>query len=198
MNERDLRSFLIVGEKPAKVVVTTDEGRQEVGIARNGVSWAQIAKTILSLSPTLVECFNSQEQLLRAHRFEEQVKGPEGAFATPALIAGDPETMRLTHFANLLAQAYQFSIGKAFDKFVELADKQDARLAQVEARAERSENEHRRLLREMVREELEEADALRAEAEAAASQSGTPEAIATSFLTNLAVGSAAKNGAVKP
>jgi hypothetical protein len=47
MDERALRSFLIVGEKPARVVVTTDEGRQEVGVARNGVSWAQIAKTIL-------------------------------------------------------------------------------------------------------------------------------------------------------
>ena len=198
MNERDLRSFLIVGEKPAKVVVTTDEGRQDVGIARNGVSWAQIAKSILALSPTLVECFNAQDQLLRAHRFDEQVKGPEGAFATPALIAGDPETMRLTHFANLLAQAYQFSIGKAFDKFVELADKQDARLAAVEARAERSEAEHRRLLRDMVREELEEADAIRAEAEATAAQHGTPENILSAFATNIAAGAVAKNGAVKP
>lgn len=195
MNERDLRSFLIVGEKPAKVIVTTDEGRQEIGVARNGVSWAQIAKSILSLSPSLVECFNAQDQLLRAHRFEEQVKGPEGAFATPALIASDPETMRLTHFANLLAQAYQFSIGKAFDKFVELADKQDARLAQVEARAERSENEQRRLLRDMVRQELEEADAIRAEAEEAASQNGSPENILAAFAKNAVAGAAVKNGA---
>lgn len=198
MNERELRSFLIVGEKPARVVVTTDEGRQEVGVARNGVSWAQIAKTILSLSPSLVECFNDKDQLLRAHRFEEQVKGPEGAFATPALIAGDPETMRLTHFANLLAQAYQFSIGKAFDKFVELADKQDARLATIEARLERTDAENRRLLRDMIRSELEEVEALREEAEQAAAAATSPENIASAFLTNMAVGAAQKNGAPKP
>lgn len=198
MNERDLRSFLIVGEKPAKIVVTTDEGRQEVGVARNGVSWAQIAKSILSLSPSLVECFNDKEQLLRAHRFEESVKGPEGAFATPALIASDPETMRLTHFANLLAQAYQFSIGKAFDKFVELADKQDARMANLEGRFERSEAENRRLLREMIQAEMAEAEALREEAEAAAATQGSPEQIVGAFMTNLAAGAAVKNGAPKP
>jgi hypothetical protein len=198
MNERELRSFLIVGEKPARVVVTTDEGRQEVGVARNGVSWAQIAKTILSLSPTLVECFNAQDQLLRAHRFDDSPKGPEGAFATPALIAGDPETQRLTHFANLLAQAYQFSIGKAFDKFVELADKQDARLATIEARLERTDAENRRLLRDMIRSELEEVEALREEAEQAAAAAASPENIASAFLTNMAVGAAQKNGASKP
>src|SRR5687768_4132416 len=107
--EKKIRSFLVSTPRPAKVVVrTAEDDVHEIGPAKGGVSWSGIARSIVALNPKTIEVFNEAGKLERATRCDEDEKPAPDVVIPPAL-SSDPETARLTHFANLLFRAQQFS-----------------------------------------------------------------------------------------
>lgn len=169
IDEKVLRSELVKQPRPAKIVVTTeDDEQQEVrGAGKSGVTWAAVSRTILALNPKMVSLFDESGALLRAVNAESSlVETPERAAAPtlPASIAhlhSDPETARLVHFANLLADAYKFATGVAFAKIAELSQHATDRMVALEGRLERAEQNYRREMQERIDDAFDEADAIR-------------------------------------
>jgi hypothetical protein len=168
IDERVLRSELVKQPRPAKIIVTTeDDEQQEVrGAGKSGVTWAAVSRTILALNPKMVSLFDESGALLRAVNADSgtvETPGPSAA-SIPASIAHlhtDPETARLVHFANLLADAYKFATGVAFTKIAELSQHATDRMVALEGRLERAESNYRREMQERIEDAFDEADAIR-------------------------------------
>lgn len=193
-----LRSFLVASPRPAKILVTSGDGEQQEVLPPKGiggVTWAGVARSIDTLDPSKVECFDAEDKLIRAQNFDAQTKdGPE----LPAVLARDAESARVALFAQHIAAAYKFSVETAFTKMVEMFERSDARQERLEARLERVEGAYRRTMQERIDEAFDEADAVAKEAE---EQKADPAAaIMQSFMGGAAQGAAQKtpNGKGNP
>lgn len=157
-DERELRTFLVYPPKPARVVVQTAEGPQEM-TPGTGRTWASMARSIVALSNAeVVELYDEKGKLLRAMRAEaEEKRAPWQPAAVALPPNADPETQRLIHFSNLLYRATEFSVTLAFEKMVDLFERVTDRSDAIEQRLERTEAAYRRTLNEQIREALEDA-----------------------------------------
>lgn len=194
-----LRSFLVAAPRPAKILVTSGDGEQQEVLPPKGVggvTWAGVARSIETLDPSTVELFDSEDKLIRAQRFDAatRVDGATTA-ALPEILARDAESARIALFAQLLAQAYKFSVDTAFTKFVEMFERLDRRQELIEARLERAEREYRRAMQEKIDEALEDAED--AQQQAQQQQNDPIAGIVQSFVGGVAQG-AAQNGKGAP
>jgi hypothetical protein len=161
-----IRSFLIQHPKPSIVRVTGDGEPQDV---RVGKSYQRCAETVAALEPERIELFDAEKQLLRAMSLADEESRRSDAASIPAGIAGDPNALMLTHFANLLHRAYEHSTEIAFAKLVDLTERLNDRSEAVEQRLERAEAQYRKLAQDQIESALDRAE------EAQSSASGSME-----------------------
>jgi len=156
-DEKKLRSFLCSVPKPAKVVVHTDAESREI-VAGSGKTWAAIAHTIVALGDAkLVEAYEKDGTLIRAVRADEDEAKQAAQNTSLGLPThADPETARITHFANLISRAYEFSTQLAFDKMVDLFTMQNDRMVAIESRLERTESAYRKSMNEQLQDAFAE------------------------------------------
>lgn len=192
MNAREIRMFLLKLPKPASVRVSGDNVEtQTLNSAKNAM---RCAETIEALDVDLVECLDAKGALIRAMRLSDDEEGQRAAI--PAVLSADPETARLTHFANLLAHAYEHSTDIAFQKLVEIVERMGDRSDAIEQRLERAEARARRLADEQIEDAFERAEELaETKVAEAAANGGLGDQIVTSFLAGKLQGGAA---ALKP
>ena len=137
-----IRGFLLQLPRPTRIRLTTGDGEpQEI---KPGRSAARTAESIEALGAELIECIDKDGAVLRALRLGESESHRSDAAELPKGIEADPESLRLTHFANLLHRAYEHSTEIAFTRLVELAERLSAHSESIEARLERTEAALRR------------------------------------------------------
>lgn len=194
--EKKVRSFLVSTPRPAKIVVRTEEDEvHELGPAKGGQSWSSIARSIIALGPKSIEVYNAADKVERAMRCDDEDEKPATEIAIPSALSSDPETARLTHFANLLFRAQQFSTEVAFGKMVEVFEMVSEQWTATNSRLERVETAYRRTLQDQLRDEYERVAEMKAEAEAGGTQSPL-ETLAEAFAGGMAQAKAT-NGAAK-
>lgn len=153
-----IRTFLLKKPRPDIVRVTTTGGEtKEVHIEEDRVRWADVARTVANLSPGIIQAENSAEEVLRIEKISE-------AYAAPVDVAPaihpvlpphtDPETARLHHFSTLLAHAWEFSTGLAFNKLADQQEREARRMEAIEQRLERTEAAYRAEFHARVRDQL--------------------------------------------
>lgn len=187
-----LRSFLIQAPRPSRILVTCGDGEQkEIAAPKggSGTTWSGIAKSIEVLDPAKLELFNATGELLRAQGFDAMgaINGDVRPTELPEILKRDAESARLVIFAQLLADAHKFTIGVAFSKMVEIAERSDARLERVEQRLERAEAQYRREMQSKLDEAFDEVEEAAKEAEQV--KENPIMGLAQSFLGGMASGS---------
>jgi hypothetical protein len=177
-----IRNFLIRNPKPKVVRLTTGSKVEEIRPSHSR-SFRKMGETIAAVMPDLIEVLDEQGILLRAVRPQIEPDITSDQPEVPDLLRNDPETARLTHFANLLAKAYEHTTNVAFTKLLELVERMDQRTDNIEARLERTEVAHRKVLNQQLRDAFAEADAISGDDEGgefirtflqAAAQAGQP------------------------
>lgn len=161
MNPGSIRTFLLRHPKPHSIRVTTADDKVE-DVPCKGRKFVTVAETVHALDPELIEVLDAKGGILRAVRTGG---GPNAERAnvlaeTPHVLHDDAETARLTHFANLLKDAYHHSTEVAFVKMIELVERMGDRSDAIEQRLERAEAAHRRALLDQVDSEFERAEEL--------------------------------------
>jgi hypothetical protein len=190
MTSQKIRGFLLQLPKPALVRVTTGEGElEELKPTR---SYQKLAASIEALDPQLIQCFDGDGKLLRAMRCDDaDSRRSDAAVAPPALI-NDPETARLTHFANLLHRAYEHSTEIAFTKLAEIVDRMNERSESIEQRLERTEAVNRRLIKDQIDDAFDRAAEMAEAAKEQAEQGGGgfEQTMGQAFLSGIMSGKA--------
>lgn len=196
MDEKEIRSFLIAQPKPAKILVRTadDEVHEIAKPDGKGNTWSHVSRSVVALEHVYIELQDADGRLLRATKTSGEKS--DAPVTTLTAVHSDPETARLTHFANLLADAYKFSTGLAFAKMVEVAQMTSERMQSVETRLERTEANYRREMKERLDEQFDRAEELADEAEAKANAAtGDPT---TALLQQFAGGLVAGGSGAPP
>jgi len=89
-------------------------------------TWGDVSRTIESLEADRIELFTNDSKLIRASRLdeflEEDEAPPPGANMKPSRGMYDAETERLKLVAGLIAEAYKFATGVAWEKMLGLFD----------------------------------------------------------------------------
>jgi len=193
VNPGTIRGFLLRHPKPAKLRVHTHDDRTEE-MDVTGRKYASVAESVHALGPELLECLDKQGKLIRALRSEQGQRTSSAASETPEVLAVDPETARLTHFANLLHRAYEHGYDVAFSKMIELVERLSERSDSIEQRLERAEAAHRRAWKERIDLEMDLAEetAEKIVAEQASSGDNMQRELFATFLKGM---HASKNGA---
>ena len=131
------RNFAMRKPRPALLRVVRPDGEvTDIAIAEVP-DFARLGETIDALTPTRLEAFDENENLLRA--WKHPGVGKAGTVVPEALVS-DAETARLTHFANLLHRAYEHSTDVAFDRLVDMFERQMDQNARSLSRLEALEN----------------------------------------------------------
>jgi hypothetical protein len=192
MNVQRIRGFLLQLPRPAVVRISGDGEPQSI---KPGKSFAKTAETIEALDPELIECLDAEGKVLRAMRTDSADSQRSAAAAIPAVLSADPETARLTHFADLLHRAYEHSTEIAFAKLVDVMERMNERSDAIEQRLERTESANRRLLQDQVDDAFERAQEVAAAA--APGAGGIGDQMMGAFLSGKLQGPPAKptNGA---
>lgn len=121
MEPRELRGWLLCQPRPSSLRIIAGDQQVHTLEITNGVRWVEVATSVCSLQPELVEALDAKGNLLRAVRPSE-VETEDTAPRNQSL-EQDPENARLITFAKLLAEAYKDSrefTAVAFDKLGEL------------------------------------------------------------------------------
>jgi hypothetical protein len=147
MNVAEIRNFLMRAPRPAMVRVVTKEAVHDLEVETEQ-NWSRLAETVEALEPTRLELYSEESNLLRAERLKE--RPGSGGVAPPAGLASDPETLRLTHFANLLHRSYEHSTDVAFDRLVQMFERQTDQLSSLMNRLEATEGRYYDLLNEFL------------------------------------------------
>ncbi len=179
MNAGKIRGFLLRNPKPAAVRLTVGDGEPQV--IKPGRSFSKTAETIEAIGPELIECLDKDGQLLRAMRDDAEAQRSDAA-PIPEALTKDPETARLTHFADLLHRAYMFSTEIAFNKLSDVLERVNDRSDSIEQRLERVEARNRQLLQEQVDSALDRADELVEKAAEESTGGDLLQNMASSFL----------------
>jgi hypothetical protein len=192
--EKRIRSFLVASPRPTRIVVKCAEEEHELGPAKAGTSWAGIARSIMALKPESVQVFIG-ERLERAMECDEK-PDERVSVAIPSALTTDPETARVTHFANLIHRAYEHTTNVAFERICELFEMQSNRAIAMEQRLERMEMQYRNELRRQLEDERE---TLEEQLETAAAQQSHPlHQLASAFMSGVQQQQAqSSNGAPK-
>jgi hypothetical protein len=162
MNKRQIHKFCMLQPRPKLLRATLDDdSTQELLPPRNGQSWSKLADSIAAVKPILLEAFDDDGKLLRAKREDDD--DDDDQRSTPALL--DPETARLTHFANLLAKSYEFSTKIAFAEMAGLVRSWSDYAKSTNERLERVESAHRRMREQQADDALEQASQMMAAAQ---------------------------------
>lgn len=151
-----MRKFLLRMPRAALVRLSSGDKTSDI-VPKKNQSWSRLGETIAAMAPELVECLDDNGNLLRAIRPHLDAD-PQEAPEPPAPIAADPETARLTHFANLLHRAYEHTTNVAFARLIDLVERIDARSDAIEARLERTEAAYRRATQQQLADAFEQAD----------------------------------------
>lgn len=198
--EKRIRSFLVATPRPTKIIVHCADGEvQELGPAKAGTTWAGIARSIMALKPETIQAFVG-ERLERAIDCDDETEKSVNV-TPPSVLTSDPETARLTHFANLLHRAYEHSTNVAFERMADMFQMQTERAVAIEARLERAEQRYLSELRGQLDDERERLDEEREEAakQLAAEAANPVNQLLGAFTSGVQQGSAEKtNGAPKP
>ena len=124
MSSWALRNFLLKQPRPDLVRMRLPDGEvQELKPTNRGRSLHKTAMSIHAMAPERVECLDAEGRILRAIRTDVEPSTSEDAPTAPGCLTDDPETARLTHFANLLHRAYEHSTSVAFTKLIELVER---------------------------------------------------------------------------
>lgn len=183
MTVAELRGWLLQQPKPAVIRCTIDGEVEEL---KPGKSWAKTAETIAALQPELLQAYDAAGKLIRATRFEAEPSGKRAAAAPPelpALLATDPHAALLHHFATLLHRAYEHSTQVAFEKLVDVVERQGDRADAIEQRLERTEARARRLQDDQVDDAYARAEELAAEATTSGSDAEFKNHLMQAFLS---------------
>lgn len=172
-----MRRFLIRQPRAALVRLTSGERTSDL-LPKKNQSWSRMGETIAAMAPELVECLDSEGNLLRAIRPPHD-GDPTDAPEPPTVLATDPETARITHFANLIHRAYEHTTNVAFARLIDLVERIDARSDAIEARLERTESAYRRVTQQQLTEALSQVED---EEHAAAEPSGDLQQLLMTFL----------------
>lgn len=114
------RNFAMRKPRPALLRVVRPDGEvTDIAIAEVP-DFARLGETIDALTPIRLEAFGD-EGLLRAWKHPGAAKGAPTA---PEVLLNDPETARFTHIANLIHRAYEHSTDVAFDRLVDMFERQ--------------------------------------------------------------------------
>lgn len=153
--EKRIRSFLVATPRPTKIVVHCEEGvEHELGAAKSGTTWAGIARSIMALHPETIHAYIG-DRIERAMSCDEDEEKERVNVSVPSALSTDPETARLTHFANLLHRAYEHTTNVAFERMCDMQQMLNDRAIALEARVERNEARHLATLREQLDDERE-------------------------------------------
>jgi hypothetical protein len=148
MNALAIRRFLLRQPRPARLRLTLSTGDvQEMnfaGASKLQAEWSKVAESIAAIGPELIEVLTAEGSLARAVRPAAEPSASDSGPDPPKVLSDDPETARLTHFANLIHRAYEHSTVVAFGKLVELVERIDARSDSIEQRLERTESAYRK------------------------------------------------------
>jgi hypothetical protein len=128
---------------PSDIEITAPPGER--------IRWANIAQDLVSLEPTMLQALDSDGNVIRVERtlgdgrpaaslphHEEPRDIP-----VPQVLSTDPETIRLTHFANLLARAHETSSRISADLQREVITLLLNWTSRVEERLDKTEAEYR-------------------------------------------------------
>jgi hypothetical protein len=140
-----IRKFLMRKPRAAIVRLHTPGGITEMRPSRTS-SLAKLADSIFAVAPDTIQLFDSEDRLIRAQRTDDEPDLSTDAPKVPQVLSADPETARLSHFATLLAKAYEHSTTVAFQKLIDLVERIDNRTDALEQRLERTETAYRREL----------------------------------------------------
>lgn len=153
MDPKPIRSWLLTHPRPVVVRCTgEDQTPQEIPVGKQ--TFAQVADTVAALEPLLIEALDAKGDLIRAFRPDDGDEPSASANAPriPDALTSDPETARITHFANLIHRAYEHTTDVAFDRLVSLFEAVNARAEAAERLAAQSEAARRRELKEHLEE----------------------------------------------
>ena len=137
--------------KPLPTLIKIYEGDKVREFVKDeSQNWGDAARSIMAVAPDKIEVYDAKGNMARAVRFddeedeeEEKTKGRAPTY--------DDETERLKVVAGLIADAYKFATGVAFDKMIGLFDGVSR---QTEAQA-KALNETNRLLGKAYQEQVE-------------------------------------------
>jgi hypothetical protein len=181
-----VRAWCLLRPRPAAVRCKLADGEEHDVAMREGASWAALAETITTLAPESLTAVDHNGKVIRAvqmAKFEGKSrdnKTPD----IPAPLSTDPETARVTHFANLLHRAYQHTTEIAFEKMVALVDIMNARSDAIERRLERTERSYYQTLQDQLDDAFERAE--EAGANAATQATTDPQAaIMQAFMSGM-------------
>lgn len=187
ISARSIRAFLIRQPHPAAIRLTLRGDVTQTMRPSRGQSWARIAESVYEMSPELIECLDAEDVLLRAIRPQQSAELAEAPEPPPA-ISSDPETARITHFANLIHRAYEHSTVVAFAKMAEIVERMvesneatQQRLAAIEAR-------YHRQVQANIDDQFAEAHALLEHAQAASEEGDGQNVDLGQFLSAFAGG----------
>lgn len=114
--------------RPATLQLTSTQGTVSVVEVSNGMTWAELARSVEAMQPELVQALAADGKILRAVRPQEMDDDDEPAAAPVPTFNADAETARFTLIANLLAQAHSNS----FDALVAITQGAQARAESLE------------------------------------------------------------------
>jgi hypothetical protein len=151
LSAQNLRKWFLRQPHAETIRMTVGDGViQEIKPTRNQ-SWAKISETVHAIAPELIELLDKDDRIIRAMRPGEETESNTSAPTPPAPITTDPETARLTHFANLIHRAYEHSVNVAFEKMASLMEAMNQRSDSIEARLERAEAAYRRVAADQLK-----------------------------------------------
>ena len=197
MDAKEIRVWCLKHPRPKLLrVQSADDTTQEIKAPRSGQSWVTVSTTIAALQPVLIEAFEEDGSLIRAWRDgdgdddDDDGDSKPRPLDVPSVLTSDPETARLTHFANLLFRSQQFATEVAFQKMAELFERMDSRSASIEARLERAEANYRRALQQQVDDAFDQAAGIAEAAQQSANgQPADPrQAMIEMFINNAVAG----------
>lgn len=151
-----IRRFLMRQPRADMARLTVRGVATEMKIAR-GASLAKVGESIAAVAPEVLELFDKDGTLLRAIRPDQEGESTTEQPKPPKGLESDPETMRFTHVASLLAKAYEHATNVAFQKVVDLTERLEQHSEAMESRLERVESLYRKSLYDQLRSLQDEA-----------------------------------------
>jgi hypothetical protein len=159
VNAHTIRYWLVRRPQPTSIKVYAGEQVSELSRA-DGQTWADLAKTIEALDPDKIEVYNSAGKLIRATRSDDEdvEAAADGATAKPTKATYDAETERLKVVSGLIADAYKFAVGVAFEKLTDMLNSNVAQTGNLWRTLEQSNRMMARLNQDIVDQALEQAE----------------------------------------
>lgn len=160
MNAHSIRYWLVRRPQPTTIKVYAGEQVSELSRAE-GQTWSDLANTIEALDPDKIEVYNAANKLIRACRSDDEEVEAAADAATggkPKAVSYDAETERMKVFATLLAEAYKFAVGVAFDRLTDMLNSNVQQTGNLWRTLEQSNRMMARVNQELVDQALEVAE----------------------------------------